>query len=83
MNNIIFAKPELFYLLLGLIPMIVWYVLRQKKSKASIHISTIESLKKVPLTWKHALRHAAFTLQIAVLVLIITCLARPQSTPFA
>jgi len=80
MNTITFAKPELFYLLLGLIPMIVWYVLQQKKSKASIQISTIESLKKAPLTWKHSLRHAAFVLQLGVLSLIIACLARPQSS---
>ncbi len=80
MNMITFAKPQVFYLLLGLIPMIVWYVLQQKKSKASIQISTLESLKKAPLTWKHSLRHAAFVLQIAVLSLIITCLARPQSS---
>ena len=80
MSTITFAKPELFYLLLGLIPMIVWYVLRQSKAKASIQISTLASLRKVPSTWKHALRHAAFVLQIAVLALIITCLARPQSS---
>jgi Ca-activated chloride channel family protein len=80
MNIIKFARPELFYLLLGLIPMIVWYILRQKKSKASIQISTLESLKKAPLTWKHSLRHAAFILQILVMALIITCLARPQSS---
>jgi len=80
MNTITFAKPELFYLLLGLIPMIVWYVLQQRKSKASIQISTIASLKKAPLTWKHSLRHAAFILQLGVLSLIIACLARPQSS---
>jgi len=80
MSTITFAKPELFYLLLGLIPMIVWYVLQQRKSKASIQISTIESLKKAPLTWKHSLRHAAFVLQLGVLSLIIVCLARPQSS---
>ena len=80
MSTITFARPELFYLLLGLIPMIVWYVLRQKKSKASIQISSLESLKKAPLTWKHSLRHAAFLLQLGVLSLIITCLARPQSS---
>jgi Ca-activated chloride channel family protein len=80
MNTITFAKPELFYLLLGLIPMIVWYILRQKKSKASIQISSLESLKKAPLTWKHSVRHLAFVLQIAVLTLIIVCLARPQSS---
>ena len=80
MNNITFARPELFYLLLGLIPMIVWYVFRQKKSKASIQISTLVSLKKAPLTWKHSLRHLAFVFQIAVMTLIIVCLARPQSS---
>jgi len=32
------------------------------------------------LTWKHSLRHAAFILQLAVLSLIIACLARPQSS---
>ena len=80
MSNITFAKPELFYLLLGLIPMIVWYVLRQKKSKPSIQISSLEALRKVPLTWKHSLRHVAFVLQLGVLALIIVCLARPQSS---
>ena len=80
MNNIVFARPELFYLLFGLIPMIVWYVLRQKKSKASIQISSIEGLKKTPMTWKHALRHAVFVLQLAVLTLLVVCLARPQSS---
>jgi Ca-activated chloride channel family protein len=80
MSNITFAKPELFYLLLGLIPMIVWYVLRQKKSKPSIQISSLEAFRKVPLTWKHSLRHVAFVLQLGVLALIIVCLARPQSS---
>lgn len=80
MNHITFARPELFYLLIGLIPFIVWYVLRQKMSKASIQISTLASLKNAPLTWKHTLRHVAFLIQIAVLVLIIVCLARPQSS---
>jgi Ca-activated chloride channel family protein len=80
MNNITFAKPELFYLLLGLLPMIVWYILRQKKSKASIQISSIESLRNTPVTWKHALRHVVFIFQVAVLSLIVVCLARPQSS---
>jgi len=80
MNNITFARPELFYLLFGLVPMIVWYILRQKRSKASIQISSLESLRNTPLTWKHALRHAVFVLQLGVLILLITCLARPQSS---
>ena len=80
MNNITFARPELFYLLIGLIPIIVWYILRQKRSKASIQISTLDSLRKAPLTWKHSLRHLAFAIQLGVMALIIACLARPQSS---
>jgi Ca-activated chloride channel family protein len=80
MNNIIFAKPELFYLLLILVPFIAWYIFRNKKSRASIRISSIAPLKNAPKTWKHYLRHLAFVLQMVVLALIITCLARPQST---
>lgn len=80
MSTITFAKPAMFYLLLGLIPMIVWYVLQQKKSKASIQISSLESLKNLPMTWKHSLRHLVFILELGVLSLIIVCLARPQSS---
>ncbi len=80
MNHITFARPELFYLLLILVPFIVWYIFRQKKSRASIQISTIEPLRNAPRTWKHYLRHLAFVLQMIVLALIITALARPQST---
>ena len=80
MSTITFAKPAMFYLLLGLIPMIVWYVLQQKKSKASIQISSLESLKSLPMTWKHSLRHLVFILELGVLSLIIVCLARPQSS---
>lgn len=80
MNNIVFAKPDIFYLLLGLIPMIVWYIFRQKRSQASIRISSFEGLKNAPKTWRHYLRHLVFILQLVVMSLIITCLARPQSS---
>jgi len=80
MNNIVFAKPDIFYLLLGLIPMIGWYIFRQKRSQASIRISSFEGLKNAPKTWRHYLRHLVFILQLVVMSLIITCLARPQSS---
>ena len=79
MNSIVFAKPQVFYLLLGLIPLILWYIFRNKRSQASIRISSLEGFKNMPKTWKHYLRHLIFLLQIAVIILVITCLARPQS----
>jgi Ca-activated chloride channel family protein len=80
MKQIVFERPELFYLLLGLIPFVVWYIFRQKKARASIRISAIEPLRNAPRTWKHYLRHLAFVLQMVVLALIIAALARPQSS---
>lgn len=79
MNHIIFAKPHVLYLLLGLTPMIAWYILRNKRSYASIQISSLEGFRTTQKTWKHALRHLVFVLKLAVIALIIFCLARPQS----
>ena len=80
MNDIIFYKPQVLYLLLGLIPLIAWYIFRNKKSQASIQISSLEGFKKVRRTWKHYIRHLVFLLKLVVIALIIVCLARPQST---
>lgn len=80
MSHIIFEKPQFFWLLLGLIPMIGWYLFRQKRSRASIQISSLEGLNNVPRTWKHYLRHLIFVIQLVVMSLIIACLARPQSS---
>src|ERR1035437_554195 len=80
MSNIVFARPDAFYLFLGLIPLIGWYIFRQKRSQASIQISSLEGLKHVGKTWKHYLRHVVFLIQLIVMSLIIACLARPQSS---
>jgi len=80
MSSIVFARPDAFWLLLGLIPMIGWYIFRQKRSQASIQISSLEGLKNVGKTWKHYLRHVVFLIQLIVMSLIIACLARPQSS---
>jgi Ca-activated chloride channel family protein len=59
--------------------MIAWYILRNKRSHASIQISSLEGFRTTKKTWKHALRHLVFVLKLAVIALIIVCLARPQS----
>ena len=78
MDQIRFANPEYFYLTLVFVPMIAWYVFRQHKSKASIQISTIRGFAHAPKTFRHYLRHILFVLQLGVLLLLITALARPQ-----
>lgn len=75
-----FANPQIFYLLLVLIPLIAWYVFRQKKLSASIQVSTIRNLDGIPKTWKHYLRHLLFAITCVVLSLLVAVLARPQSS---
>ncbi len=80
MFNYTYAHPEMFYLLLGLVPLIAWYIFRQKKLNASLQISTTRGLSGAPKTWKHYLRHLIFVTRVLALSLLIVVLARPQST---
>lgn len=72
-----FANSGLLYLLLLLIPLIVWYVLKHDRIKPFIQISGISSLDKKS-TLKIALRHLLFGLRVLALALIVIALARPQ-----
>ena len=80
MNNITFANPNLLYLLLLTVPVIVWYVLNHKRTHASIQVSTIKGIGKNHITYKHILRHVVFAFRVLVIALIIIAIARPQST---
>lgn len=80
MDKYSFANPQMFYLFLALIPVIAWYVFRQKKLHASLQVSSTRNLEHLPLTWKHYLRHLLFAITLGVLSLLIVVLARPQSS---
>jgi Ca-activated chloride channel family protein len=80
MNGISFKNPEFFYLLLLLLPMIAWYIWRQKKLGASIQFSSDMGFARIPKSWKYYFRHSVFVLQMLSLSLLIVALARPQSS---
>jgi Ca-activated chloride channel homolog len=80
MSRYSYANPDMFYLFLVLIPIIAWYIYRQKKFGASLQVSTLKNLEAVPKNWKFYLRHVIFALKIAVISLLIIALARPQSS---
>lgn len=80
MNGISFNNPEFFYLLLVLLPMIAWYIWKQKKAGASIQFSSDMGLSRIPKSWKYYFRHSLFVLQILSLSMLIVALARPQSS---
>jgi len=80
MSHITFKNPEFFYLFMVLLPMIAWYILRQKKSGASIQFSSTMGFAKMTQSWKHYFRHLLFIIQLMVISLLIVVLARPQSS---
>jgi Ca-activated chloride channel homolog len=77
-SNLTFANPKFFYLLILIVPLVIWYLLRHERMKPTIQVSEINRLKKAGNTWKVVLRHLTFVLRILALVLIIIALARPR-----
>ena len=76
----VFANIEYLFLLLLLIPYIVWYILKRKKTEATLQISDARVYAHTPKSYKNYLLHAPFILRVIALALIIVVLARPQST---
>ncbi|MDR1005020.1 MAG: VWA domain-containing protein [Prevotellaceae bacterium] len=76
----VFANIECLLLLLLLVPYIIWYVLKQRTSEATLQISDAHVYAKTPKSYKNYLLHVPFVLRIVALTLIIVVLARPQTT---
>jgi len=80
MTGITFANP-LFLWLLVLVPgMIAYYILRQQRTSASLHVPDLNQFSNTGATFRNYLRHILFALRAAVLTLLIIVLARPQKT---
>lgn len=80
MNGINFKNPEFFYLFLILIPMLGWYIWKQKKAGASIQFSSDMGFAKIPKSWKYYFRHSVFVSLLLSMSFLIVALARPQSS---
>lgn len=76
----IFANIEYLFLLILLIPYIVWYIMRRKRTEATLQVSTTRMYMNVRKSWKVYLIHAPFLLRICTFVMIVLVLARPQTT---
>lgn len=74
-----FAHPEYFYLLLLLIPAVIWYIWKERKLNATIQVSTIQPVATARKSFKNYLRHLLFILRMFTISLLIIVLARPQS----
>lgn len=78
--NYTFLHPHFFFLLLLLLPMIGWYIWKQRELNASLQISSLKGFSRTRKSRKTYLRHFPFILRCLTLILLITALARPQST---
>jgi Ca-activated chloride channel family protein len=76
----VFANPAYFLWLLLLLPMIGWYVWKQRQAQATIRLSSSEGFRKVPKTYKIYMRHLPFILRMLAIACLIAALARPQTT---
>lgn len=80
LRHIAFADPWFFWLLL-IIPLMVWWFFRtRRKRKAAFTVSSLEGLKKIPVSWKVRLRPLLFVLRLLAIALLIIALARPQTS---
>lgn len=76
----VFAHKELLFLLLLLIPYIVWYVMRHRKNDATLQISDARVYAHTPKSYKNYLLHLPFALRVLAFALLVVVLARPQTT---
>jgi len=76
----ILANPYYLYLLLLIIPAIVWYVLKRKKRYATLQVSNSFAFEGIKPSWKDRLQHLPFILKMLAFVMLVVALARPQST---
>jgi len=74
-----FLHPEYLYLLLLLLPLIVWYVVRLSKTQASFKLASADAFRAMKPDFRVTMRHLPFALRLISLGLIIIVIARPQS----
>ncbi|WP_019538362.1 vWA domain-containing protein [Proteiniphilum acetatigenes] len=74
-----FLHPEYLYLLLLIIPLIVWYVLRLSKTQASFKLASTSAFGGMKSDLRVYMRHLPFALRMISIALIIVVIARPQS----
>ncbi|MBQ8154441.1 MAG: VWA domain-containing protein [Prevotella sp.] len=74
-----FANKEYLFLLLLLVPYILWYLMYRKKTEPTMRMSDTRAYRFAPRSWKVTLMPLQLILRIAVFVLLILILARPQT----
>ena len=74
-----FANKEYLFLLLLIIPYLIWYVMYRKKTEPTIRMSDTFAFRFAPKSWKVRLMPLSMLLRVLAFVMIILVLARPQT----
>lgn len=75
----ILKNPYFLLLLLALIPYIVWYILKNKKSQPAIKMPATAKYRYMPKSFRLYLLNVPFLLRVVLFVLVVIILARPQT----
>jgi len=73
-----FYSPQAFYLLFLIIPMVAYYIYRERTSKTAVRYSDISALKLIKPSFAVFARHILIVLKVAGFSLLVVALARPQ-----
>ncbi len=80
METIVFANPSFLYLLLGILPLSLWYYLRNSSQQPYLQLSDGAMFEKASRNWKVIFRHSLFVFRMLALATLVVALARPQSS---
>ena len=75
-----FANKEYLFLLLLIIPYLIWYVMFRKKSEPTLRMSDTFAFNYAPKSWRVKLMPIQLLLRIVTFTLIVIVLARPQTS---
>lgn len=74
-----FAHPRILWLFLVFIPLIAWYIIKQRNAYPAMSVSSISPFAKMPHSIRASLRHLLFLFKMFALGCMIIVLARPQT----
>ncbi len=82
MSNITFANPSYLWFLMIIPLLVVFYILRQRKTSPSLTFSNAQQLKDIQGSVRLVLRHILFAIRMIIIALLVIIIARPQSTDY-
>ena len=74
-----FANKEYLFLLLLMIPYIIWYLMYRKKTEPTMRMSDTYAFRYAPKSWKVRLVPLSMLLRLLAFTMIVIVLARPQT----